>query len=46
MTDGLALVKYAILSQKMDPLEYCVCIMPFPCKIGVPCLPCELANEF
>lgn len=46
MTDGLHNVRYAVLKQEVDPLEWCVCTLPFPAKLGIPCLPCELPNEF
>lgn len=46
MTDGLLNVKHAVLKQEVDPLEWCVCTLPVPCKVGIPCLPCELPNEF
>ena len=46
MSDGLSTVKFAILKQEVDPLEWCVCMMPIPCKIGLPCFPCDMPNNF
>ena len=38
--------KFVILKQLPDPLEYGICTFPIPSKIGIPCLPCEQANQF
>jgi hypothetical protein len=46
MTDGLKNVKYALLKQENDPLEFCVLPIPIPSRIGIPCFPCELPNNF
>lgn len=67
MNEGLTNVKYALLQQEVDQLEWCIPMLPFPNKcigesklsnyqinylkilifsIGIPCLPCDLANNF
>lgn len=47
MSDGLENVEYALLKQEVDHLEWCIPMLPFPNKcIGIPCLPCDLANNF
>ena len=46
MTEGLININYAVLKQLVDPLEYCAISCPCPSKIGIPCWPCELPNEF
>lgn len=46
MTDGLKDQKFCLLRQEVDPLEYCIPILPFPCKLGIPCLPCDLPNTY
>ena len=46
MTDGLKFLKYALLLQENDPLEFCVCPLPIPSNIGIPFFPCELPNNF
>ncbi|CAD8175923.1 unnamed protein product [Paramecium pentaurelia] len=46
MTEGLKFVKYVLLKQENDPLEYCVCTLPISSNIGIPQFPCELPNNF
>lgn len=47
MSDGIENVKFALLKQEVDHLEWCIPMLPFPNNcIGVPCLPCDLANNF
>lgn len=47
MTEGLINIKYVLVQQEVDQLEWCIPMLPFPNKfIGIPCLPCDLANNF
>ena len=47
MSEGIENVKYVLLRQEVDQLEWCIPMLPFPNRcIGIPCLPCDLANNF
>jgi hypothetical protein len=37
---------YYLLEQQEDPLEYCSINIPAPMPFGLPCMPCDLPNEF
>ena len=46
MSEGLEDVKFALLRQEVDMLEWCVIMCPFPSRIGLPCMFCDLPNSF
>lgn len=46
MSEGLRHLSHIVIRQELDPLEYCVPILPCPSKIGIPCFPCDRPNSF
>ena len=46
MADDLKNLKYALIQQENDPLEFCVITLPIPSQVGIPFFPCELPNNF
>ncbi len=46
MTDGFRNLDYCVIKQEYDPLEWCVPMMPCSSKIGLPCFPCDWANNY